>query len=300
MAAKIGAVPDGHLPDEPDTALTAELTTADGHGPVADPASALRRQLPGLEPERHVTDWGRSERLSGIADATVLGFLYNYWFRVEAEGAENVPPSGGALLVSNRAGQVRVDGPMIARAVREEPRVPRPVHLAIEPALADIPGLGMLATKLGSVTAHPANLHRLLLDEQQLVLVFPEPTGGGPKPLRSRYRLRRFDGLGFVEVALRAGVPIVPVAVIGAEEATPALGSLLPLRRLRRRAGLGMPLPLPAKFRVRFLQPVRTDQLGAAPWMDRGLVAELGEEVRSLIQTNLLEMVAQRRSVWLG
>lgn len=266
---------------------------------MAEPATNPTDHLPGLEPDRTVNDWGRSERLTALADATVIGFLYHYWFRVETEGVENVPADGGALLVANRAGQLPVDGAMVARAVREDHPAGRHLHLAYDRLPTELPGLGMALTKLGAIRAHPANLHRLLFDERQLVLLFPEGAQGANKPLRSRYRLRRFDGMPIVETAIRAGVPIVPVALLGAEEATPSLTSLAPLRRLLR-LPVGSPLPLPAKFRLRFLQPVRTDELGAAASRDRGRAQELAEEIRALIQENVFEMVAARRSVWLG
>jgi 1-acyl-sn-glycerol-3-phosphate acyltransferase len=282
-----------------ETGTTVELALSDLHAELAATADPYRDQMPGLEPDRNVSDWGRSERVAALADGTLYGFLYHYWFRVEADGVENVPAAGGALLVANRAGRLPADGAMIAKAVREEHRIPRPVHLATAQHFQGFPGLGMAVTKLGGVSAHPANIHRLLFDERQLVLVFPEGQRGVRKPLRARYRLRRFDGLGFVESAMRARVPIVPVAVLGSEEAIPTFGSVRPIPRLPR-LPLTTGVPLPAKFRVRFLEPVRTDDLGEAPWRDRGLVAQLGEDIRALIQDNLFELVAGRRSVWLG
>lgn len=260
--------------------------------------AALRGQLPGLEPDRNVTDWGRSQRLSGLADATLLRFLYHYWHRVEVEGIEHVPATGGALLVSNHAGPLPLDGAMIGRAVAEGPRLRRVVQLAAARTFADVPLLGMAAMKLGAVSAHPANLHRLLFDEQALVLVFPEGRRAR-KPLRWRYRLRRFDQLDFVQAAIRARVPIVPIAVLGSEEALPALGSL-PGLPLLPRVPLSTGVPLPAKLRLRFLEPVRTDDLAEAVARDRTLGAEVAEDIRALIQENLFEMVAARRSVWLG
>lgn len=264
------------------------------------PSAALvhRGQLPGLEPERRITDWGRSERVEHLVDSTVGHFLYHYWLRVEAEGVGNVPRAGGALLVANRAGQFRIDAAMIGKTLREEHASARPLHVAGPASLADTPGLGMLATKLGAVPDHPANVLRLLGDEGQLVLAFPEADQERGKPLASRYRLRRFDGLDFVRLAAEAGVPIVPVAVLGSEEATPLLtglgllGRFVPLR-------LGVPVPLPARFRLRFLQPVRTDRLSGAEG-GRASLSQLAEDIRALIQENLLEMVAHRRSVWLG
>jgi 1-acyl-sn-glycerol-3-phosphate acyltransferase len=281
---------------DPETGVTVELSVSDVRAQLPAQRDDLRDQLPGLEPERRVTDWGRSERVEGLVDRTVYEFLYHYWFRVEVEGIANVPDRGGALLVANHAGAIPPDGAMIAKAIREEHPLRRPLHLTTGSGLRGLPGVGMLVTKIGGVSAHPANLHRLLFDEGELVLVFPEGSRGREKPLKERYRVRRFGDGRFVETALRARVPIVPVAVLGAEEAAPALARFPLLRRLP----LTPAIPLPAKFRVRFLEPVATDTLAGDPWEDRGLVQTLGHDIRALIQENLLELVAQRRSVWLG
>jgi 1-acyl-sn-glycerol-3-phosphate acyltransferase len=275
----------------------ADSTHAHTPGPDAADQLVRRDQLPGLEPDRRITDWGRSERVEQLIDSTVSHFLYHYWLRVEAVGLENVPRQGGALLVANRAGLLRLDAAMLAKALREEHPVARALHVAAPAALADVPGLGMLATKLGVVAEHPANLRRLLDDERQLVLTFPEARQGRVKPLSSRYRLRSFDRLPFVGLAIEAGVPIVPVAILGSEEATPQVSGLGLLGRLTP-VRLGLPVPLPARFRLRFLQPVRTDRaereaVGRA-------AADLAEGIRALIQENLYEMLASRHSVWLG
>ncbi len=281
---------------EPETGVTVELRLEDRQRRL--PAAAdLREQLPGLEAERQVTDWGRSERVEGVVDRTLYDFLYHYWFRVEVDGIENVPADGGALLVANHAGAMPSDGAMIAKAMREEHPRRRAVQLATDSPFAGFPGLGMLVTKLGAVAAHPANLHRLLFDERQLVLAFPEGHRAQRKPLGQRYRLCPFDGVAFARAALRARVPIVPVAVLGAEEALPRFGSLAPLRRIAH-LPLTTGLPLPAKFRIRFLEPVATDELEEDD--DPGFVESLEGDIRALIQENLLELVAQRRSVWLG
>lgn len=262
----------------------------------------LREQLPGLEPDRNVSDWGRSDLVEGVVDRLVYDFLYHYWFRVDVQGIENVPERGGALLVANHSGTLPADAAMVAKAVRERHPLSRQVHVAADRSLAAVPGIGMLITKLGGITSHPANLHRLLYDEQSLVLAFPEGRAGSGKPVRDRYLLRSFEDTGLVGMAIHARVPIVPVAVLGAEEASPAFARA---RRLRRILGLpGVPLtpalPLPAKFRIRFLEPVLTegydeDREGAL--RDR---RALGAEIRALIQENLFEMVGARQSVWLG
>jgi 1-acyl-sn-glycerol-3-phosphate acyltransferase len=293
---------DSQTGKDPEAGATVEFSATEPGDRLPIRLEDLREQLPGLEPDRQVTDWGRSERLESMVDRTVYDFLYHLWFRVEPEGIENVPVEGGALLVANHSGIVPSDGAMVVKAVREEHPRSRSVHLGTDGSMAGIPGLGMLVTKLGAVPDHPANLHRLLYDERALVLTFPEGRHGARKPIRQRYMLRPFQDAGFVQIAMRAGVPIVPVAVLGAEEASPVFARVGPLARLTRlpRLPLGPALPLPAKFRIRFLEPVDTGEQADQPWRDGRLVQSLGADIRALIQENLLEMVGARRSVWLG
>ena len=270
----------------------------------------LRDLLPAIEPERQVSDWGRSERVTGLMDRTIYEFLYHYWFRCEVEGIEHVPAVDGALLVSNHSGALPPDAAMITKAITEEHSRPRPLHLTVEHFFKGYPGFSMLVAKIGGVPAHPANVHRLLHDERQLVLVFPEGRKGTEKLYKDRYRLRRFGRGGFVAAAMRAGVPIVPVAVVGAEESMPAFAQLT---RLQKLSGLiyfpltptwphfglaGAAAYLPAKFRIRFLEPIATDGWGDAPWEDRGLVQSVAEDVRARIQEALYDMLAKRESVW--
>jgi 1-acyl-sn-glycerol-3-phosphate acyltransferase len=270
----------------------------------------LRPYLPGVEPERQVNDWGRSELVEGFLDRTLVDFFYNYWFRCEAEGIENVPVNGGALLVSNHSGALPPDAPMIAKAIREEHPHSRPTYITVEHFFKGYPGFSMLVAKTGCVAAHPANVHRLLYDEGELVLVFPEGRKGSEKLYKDRYRLRRFGRGGFVEAAMRARVPIVPVCVVGAEEAAPIFAHIGLMRRLTGllyfpltptfpHFGLpGMLGYLPAKFKIRFLEPIHFDREGMHE--DKGLVQTVAHEVRARIQENLFDMLERRRSVWFG
>ena len=292
-----------------------QTTFVPPRGPESLPARRepdYRDLLPGIEPERTLNDWGRSERIEGLLDRTLIDFFYKYWFRVEVEGVEHVPSEGGALLVANHAGALPPDAPMIAKAIKEEHPHPRPVHLTVEHFFKGYPGFAMLLPKIGAVPAHPANVHRLLHDERQLVQVMPEGRKGTEKLYKDRYRLRRFGRGGFVEAAMRARAPIVPIAVIGPEEAAPIFAFVKPLQRVTRLlyfpitptfpqlGPLGMLGYLPAKFRIRFLPPVPTDRWGERPWEDRGLVATVAEEIRALIQAHVFEMVAKRETVWFG
>ena len=168
----------------------------------------------------------------------------------------------------------------------------------------------MLIPKIGGVAAHPANVHRLLYDERQLVLVFPEGRKGTEKLYKDRYRLRRFGRGGFVEAAMRAEAKLVPVCVVGAEEAADLRprqphaaahrADLLPITPTFPWLGpLGMLGYLPAKFKLRFLEPIDTIELGGPPAVDdKALVQTVAQEVRARIQENLHQMVARRKSVW--
>jgi len=272
----------------------------------------MRELLPALEPERRITDWGRSERIEGLLDRTLVEFFYRYWFRCEVEGIENVPAQGGALLVSNHSGALPPDAAVIARAIREEHPEPRPLHITVEHFFKGYPGFSALIPKIGCVPAHPANVHRLLYDERELVLVFPEGRKGTEKPYSQRYRLRRFGRGGFVEAAARAEAKVVPVCVVGAEEAMPIFAQLNLLKRMTGLlyfpitptfpwlGPLGMFAYLPAKFRIRFLEPIDPRELSGDGEPDAAHVQTIAQEVRGRIQENLDEMVARRRSVWFG
>jgi 1-acyl-sn-glycerol-3-phosphate acyltransferase len=283
------------------------LSTREREAPTTAlvPADELKKHLPGVEPDRQVTDWGRSERIEGLYDRTIVDFLYRYWFRAEVEGIENVPSTGGALLVSNHSGALPPDAAMITKAIKEEHAHPRPVNITVEHFFKGYPGFSMLVSKIGCVPAHPANVHRLLYDEEQLVLVFPEGRKATEKLYKDRYRLRRFGRGGFVEAAMRAQTPIVPVCVVGAEESAPVFAQVGLMQRLTgllyfpitptfpHFGLLGMLGYLPAKFKLRFLEPIHFEE-------DKALVQTVAHEVRARIQENLWDMLAKRKSVWFG
>jgi len=286
-----------------DLADSKELVPAERHSELMSP----------IEPERTLNDWGRSERIEGLMDRTLFEFFYRYWFRAEVEGVENVPAEGGALLVSNHAGALPPDAAMIAKAIREEHPRPRDLYLTVEHFFKGYPGFSMLIPKIGGVAAHPANVHRLLYDEEQLVLVFPEGRKGTEKLYKDRYRLRRFGRGGFVEAAMRAEAKLVPLCVVGAEEAMPAFAQVPLLQKLTGLiyfpitptfpwlGPLGMMGYLPAKFKIRFLEPIDMADLGGREAaQDKALVQTVAQEVRARIQENLRDMIGKRKSVWFG
>ncbi|HEV2992930.1 MAG TPA: lysophospholipid acyltransferase family protein [Acidimicrobiia bacterium] len=257
-----------------------------------------------------VDDWGRSERVRAIA-RRIYDPIYRRWFRVEWEGLEHVPTEGGALLVGNHGGAIPSDAPVIIHGIETE--LGRPLYGLADNLFRAVPVVGTLWSRTGGVPAHPDNAYRLLHDEQQLALVFPEGTKGTGKLARERYQLRRFGRGGFVEIAMRAGVPIVPLAIVGNEEAMPIvfksgrLAKLLNVPYFPVTANqfvfgplLGLVVPFPVKFRVRALPPVHFD---AAPNQDRynrSLVMDQSERIRSDIQEAVFDLLRSRRSVWFG
>jgi 1-acyl-sn-glycerol-3-phosphate acyltransferase len=161
---------------------------------------------------------------------------------------------------------------------------------------------------MGSVVAHPDNAHRLLVEEKALVLVLPEGAKGPVKPPSERYRLQRFGRAGFVETAMRAGVPIVPIALMGTEDSTPTIavlelaGEQVPLTVNMLLFGplLGAAIHFPAKVRARVLPPIHFDAPPEQDEYPRSLVMDHGESIRGQLQDAIGQMVRARRSVWSG
>jgi 1-acyl-sn-glycerol-3-phosphate acyltransferase len=257
-----------------------------------------------------VDEWGRSERTRELA-RRIYEPLYRYWFRAEWEGLEKIPTDGGALLVANHAAAIPSDAPVIMHGIETELR--RPVYGMADHLFKAVPIVGTLWSRAGGVAAHPENAYRLLREQQQLALVFPEGTKGPGKHFSQRYRLRRFGRGGFVEIAMRAGVPIVPITVVGAEESMPivykspalakAIGApYVPVTANMLVFGplLGTVLYFPAKFRLRVLDPVRFDVPPDQERYSKSRVMDEAENIRVAMQESLYDMLRQRRSVWFG
>jgi 1-acyl-sn-glycerol-3-phosphate acyltransferase len=261
---------------------------------------ALRAGL-GSSPDVDLDLYGGDARLQA-AVAPLADFLFTRWFRVSVEGAEHVPRHG-ALLVANHSGALPIDGPVLHEALRRQrPDLPESRWL-VEDQVFYAPVLGTLLNRLGAVRASPENATRLLA-EGRPVCVFPEGIQGIGKPFKERYRLKRFGRGGFVKLALRTGVPILPVAIVGGEESLPLLAKLpagflgmpyLPLTPLG-------PVPLPAKWSVRIGPPLR---LPAAADMAEDTAAlaaieSLVEQTRRSIEEMLQEMLKARGGIFSG
>ena len=266
-------------------------------GPLEDPRAS------------DVDEWGRSEHMRELV-RRLYDPMYRRWFRAEWEGLEKIPAEGGALIVANHAGAIPSDAPAIMHGIESE--LGRPVYGLAEYIFRELPVVGTLWSRAGGVTAQPENAYRLLREQNQLVLVFPEGTKGTSKSYGERYNLRRFGRGGFVEIAMRAGVPIIPIAVVGAEESMPIVFKVPQLAKM-----LGVPYvpitanmlllgPLgalayfPAKFKLRVLDPITFDVPPDQPRYSRSKVMDHSEAIREKIQDALHDMLAQRTSVWFG
>jgi 1-acyl-sn-glycerol-3-phosphate acyltransferase len=230
--------------------------------------------------------------------------VYRDWFRVRMHGLEHVPAEGPALVVANHSGVLPLDAIMLQSGLYDEHPAHRNLRLLGADLVYAIPGLAGLARKSGHTRACPAEAARLLA-ASELVGVFPEGFKGIGKPFSERYQLQRFGRNGFAATAIRAGVPIIPCAIVGAEEIYPMIGNAGSLARI-----LGLPyfpvtplfpwlgplgaIPLPSNWIIEFCPPVPTGEYAAAGSARPAAVAELGGKVRDTIQQRLDQLVVER------
>jgi 1-acyl-sn-glycerol-3-phosphate acyltransferase len=278
-------------------------------GALRELGEAYRRFLLRRRSQR-VDEFGRdpvySDRVEPMLDA-----VYSRYFRVELSGAENIPTTGRALLVANHAGALPYDALMLMHGVHKEHPTHRTVRPLVEDATFHVPYLGAMFNRLGAVRACQENGERLL-EDGQVVLVFPEGIKGVGKLFRDRYRLQRFGRGGFVKLALRTNAPVLPCAIVGAEETHPLLGRVgwlqrrigfpfLPITPTFPWLGLFGLVPLPIKWKIRIGKPITLPTENAADRAeDRIFVGKVADQVRQSVQALLDETLASRRSILWG
>ncbi|MFD4375499.1 lysophospholipid acyltransferase family protein [Streptomyces sp. NPDC058486] len=265
----------------------------------------LRRRVTG---EYEVDEFGYDAELTDQVLMSLLRPLYEKYFRVEVKGVENIPEKGGALIVANHSGTLPLDGLMMQVAVHDHHPAGRHLRLLAADLVFVLPVVNELARKAGHTLACAEDAERLLR-AGEVVGVMPEGFKGIGKPFSERYKLQRFGRGGFVSTALRAGVPIVPCSIVGAEEIYPMIGNAKTLARL-----LGLPyvpvtptfpwlgplgmLPLPTKWTIQFGEPIPTDSYPPEAAEDPMLMFNLTDQVREQIQHTLYKLLVQRRSVF--
>lgn len=274
---------------------------ADWERGVAELLAFLRRRVSG---DYQVDEFGFDSDLTENVLLPVARVLYRDWFDIELEGLEHVPETGGALLVSNHSGTLPVDAVMLQVGVHDHHPHERNVRLLAADLVYRLPLLAHLSRKAGHTLACREDVDRLLRGGE-LVGVFPEGFKGVGKPFTQRYRLQRFGRGGFVASAIRTGVPMVPCAIVGAEEIYPKIGDLRFVAKL-----LGFPyfpvtptfpwlgplglIPLPSRWIISFGEPIRTDGFTAKDAEDPAVIFQATERVRETIQTSVNELVRRR------
>ena len=298
IEAAAEAEPDSQYP-EPAAAPDWERTLANG-------LAFLRRRVTGTY---KVDEFGFDADLADHVLLPAFRPLYERWFRTEVAGVENLPTDSGALLVANHAGALwALDAVMTAVAVHESTPGRRHLRTLGADLVFKAPVLGPLARKGGSTLACNPDAERLLRSGE-LVGVWPEGFKGIGKPFSERYKLQRFGRGGFVTAALRTGVPIIPVSIVGSEEIHPMIGNAKTLAR-----ALGLPyfpitptfpllgplglIPLPSKWHIEFGEPIETSGFDADAADDPMLTFELTDRIRETIQGTLYRLLKQRTSPW--
>lgn len=266
----------------------------------------VRRRYTG---EYDTDEWGLDWELVDIV-RPFLTFLYQFYFRVETAGLENIPIDGRALLVVNHSGQLPWDGMMVGTAILTEHPAQRLVRGLYAAMLPGIPYISTLLVRLGQTLATVENGTRLL-EKDELVMVFPEGYKGTSKPFRDRYRLGRFGRGGFAQMALNTGAPIIPVSVVGSEETYITLAKLptfteitgipyLPITLRFPWLGLLGIVPLPTKWYIDFGEPIPVNNYGADSADSIVKVSQLTDQVRNTVQEMIHSRLAQRRSIFFG
>jgi len=256
-----------------------------------------------------VDEFGRDPNVAAKVEP-LLEFLYKTYFRVDARGMGHIPDEGRALIVANHSGTLPYDGAMIMHAVKHHHSSARDVRPLVEDFVFHFPYLGTLMNRIGGVRACQENAERLLSDDQ-LVAVFPEGIKGIGKLYSQRYQLQRFGRGGFIKLALKTRSPIIPFAVIGAEEIHPILwkSSLLakplgipyiPITPTLPLLGpLGL-IPFPTKWSIHFGEPIDLSEYGKKTLDDELQIHKLSEMVRQRIQQMITDALKMRRSVLWG
>lgn len=232
--------------------------------------------------------WGYNENTAKLATG-IIKWLYEHYFRVTAHGLENIPQSGRVLVVPNHSGQLPMDGVLIGYALATNPHGPRAARAMIERFFPTVPWLGNWLNSVGAVIGDPLNCTKML-DQEEVIIVFPEGVRGSGKLYKQRYQLQRF-GNGFMHLALQHKTPIVPVGVVGCEETMPSLANIAPLARL-----LGLPyvpvgplLPLPARVYLNFGEPMYFEGNAESEEEVTARVELVKERIRELIDRGLKE-----------
>ncbi len=224
-------------------------------------------------------------------------WLYKHYFRCEVYGIEHVP-KGRVLLVSNHGGQLPFDGAMIGTAMLTQADPPRIIRSMVEKWVPTLPFVSTFFARVGQIVGTPENCRRLL-EHDEAILVFPEGVKAISKLWAERYQLQEF-GLGFMRLALETDCPVLPIAVIGSEEQAPSFANIRPIANLLGMPAfpltpLGLPIPLPTKYRIYFGEPM---SFTGRPDDEDSELEKKVKVVRATMQTMVEQGLKERKAVF--
>ncbi len=288
-----------------DSVATGPATDDPGDVAPEDVREFLRDRLNGEYP---VDDFGFDPEFTETVLLPLARPLYRNWFRVETSGLQHVPSDSGALVVANHSGTIALDAIMTQVALKDDHPAHRNLRMLAANLVFETPVLADLARKAGHTLACHADAERLLA-AGEIVGVWPEGFKGVGKPFRERYRLQRFGRGGFVAAAIRTGAPIIPTAIVGAEEIYPMIANASPIARV-----LGLPyfpvtptfpalgplglIPLPSKWFIHFGMPIPTVDFTPEAADDPMVLFDVTDQVRESIAGSINRLLAMRESVF--
>lgn len=240
----------------------------------------------------------------------VFDYLYYKYWRVTTTGTENIPNEGRALIVSNHSGTIPYDGAMLKIAILNEHSQRKDARFLVEDFVYHMPFMGTFMYRIGGIRASPENAE-FLLSTDHLLIVFPEGVKGIGKYYRNRYKLQRFGRGGFIKLCMRTKTPIIPAAIVGAEEIHPIIFKsnilaktiglpYIPITPTFPLLGLLGCIPLPSKWSIHFGKTIDFGKFTPKEVEDDLLIHKLSERIRGEIQEIIIELLKKRRSVWLG
>jgi len=226
--------------------------------------------------------WGFN--LKGVK--TTLGFgkmLYENYFRVEVEGLENVPPNGRVMIIGNHSGQLPFDGFLLGYALLTNPHAPRACKTMMERFIPTVPFISSFFAEIGGAVGDPINCKRML-EAEEAIVIFPEGSRGISKPYSKRYQLQSF-GTGFMHLAVNNNTPIIPVGIVGMEEAIISLGNLDGIAKAFNLPSAPLLIPglWPSKVHIQIGKPMYFDEDSAREDVLENYVREVKHEIRQLI-----------------
>lgn len=230
--------------------------------------------------------WGF--HLNGIKRTfPIAKFFYEKFFRVETYGLENIPAEGRALIISNHSGQLPLDGALIGYSMLTNPHGPRTPKAMIERFLPTVPFVGTALNRMGAVVGDPENC-RVMLENEQAIIVFPEGVRGTSKVFSKRYQLQKF-GKGFIHLAMKHKTPIIPVGVVGCEE---SIVSLADFKKIGKKFGLPtfplvIPVIWPTKVIIHYGEPIYFDSSSANDEEITKNVQIVKNQIKNLIDLGL-------------